>query len=331
MSPTNSNSTHPFAEPVGGVAVFSDLVPTLLFLLGFVALTILNAIDCYKKQRWTMMRFGLVFVPMERMVALSFRTAACFSRDVRESWGMMEYIQTTYSTSFHLISNEHLQIALCALALATREGMQYDEWLLEAKKRPQLIESRAGERSLYRKWTGSTECVLVVAQSLQTAVAVLSAIPSFNAASGWIPITKFLLNLFSLFIVGGILAWIHRLKYVEMIHPVARRRLELSAIIILIVPIYRAAVSFRTASTLTTSPPSALPTKIGFYFLHLLPELVCCILSYMTDYRNFFDTDIWGDRPRARVEDGKHEISAFIRSLRYFVMPWKFPTLLMRG
>ncbi|KAG8825985.1 hypothetical protein FRC19_010064 [Serendipita sp. 401] len=333
MSPSNHNSTTPtrFAEPTGGFAVFYDLVPTLLFLTSFVALLVLNTIELFRKRRWTMTRPGGIFVPLERMVSLGMRTVACLNLSVRESWGMMDYVQTTYSSGFHIILHEHLQLSICALALATRDGIQYDEWFQEGSKNPSLIASRAKERQTYRKWVHSTEIMIHIVQALQMALGSVAGNPYFITGETWFNYTRFALNILSLFIAGGVLSWMHRLKYVDNINPIVKHRLVISTTIILLVPLYRAATSFRMVSTDALSPPSSIPPKIAFYLCQLLPELICCTISYMTDFRNMADTGTWGDSPRKRIEQGLAETPRFITYLKYFFMPWKLPKLLCKG
>jgi hypothetical protein len=117
---------------------------------------------------------------------------------------------------------------------------------------------------------------------------------------------------------------LYRFKSVENINQTAIRRSKLTLSILLVIPLFRATVSFRTATTLSSSPPSAIPAKVAFYLFQLLPEMAACLITACTDYRTLCDTGIWGDHPRRRVEAGKPATPKAITILALIFRPWKW-------
>lgn len=98
--------------------------------------------------------------------------------------------------------------------------------------------------------------------------------------------------------------------------------------VLMIIPVFRASVSMRTATTLSTSPPSALPAKVSFYLFQILPELVVCAIVVFTDYRNLCDTGSWGDYPRRRTENGLPPRPGWFSILHLIFAPWQWPRVL---
>lgn len=84
----------------------------------------------------------------------------------------------------------------------------------------------------------------------------------------------------------------------------------------------------RTATTLSTSPPSALPAKVAFYIFQALPELVACAIVVFTDYRSLCDTGSWGDYPRRRIENGLPPRPGWFNVLHLIFAPWRWPRFL---
>lgn len=122
---------------------------------------------------------------------------------------------------------------------------------------------------------------------------------------------------------------LYRFKKVENINQTAIRRIKLTLSILLVIPLFRAAVSFRTGTTLASSPQSAIPAKVAFYLLQLLPEMAACLITTCTDYRTLCDTGIWGDHPRHRVENGQPAIPTTLTILGQIFRPWKWAAIIL--
>jgi hypothetical protein len=91
-----SNST--FGEPIGGVSVKSDFIPSLLLCLGFAFIFGWGMFTIFfSPQRRTLLKVASIFVCLERMLLLSIRMAASFRQNVRESWAWSEYQQVALS------------------------------------------------------------------------------------------------------------------------------------------------------------------------------------------------------------------------------------------
>lgn len=136
-------------------------------------------------------------------------------------------------------------------------------------------------------------------------------------------------NLATLIVIASLLAMVYRVKgEVEHLNPTAVQRIKLTLTILLFVPLFRSTVSFRTSTSTTSSPPSALPAKIAFYLFQLLPELLSCLITACTDYRGLCDTGKWGDHPRWRAEHGMSEMPRWFVTLGHIFCPWKWPGLI---
>jgi hypothetical protein len=133
----------------------------------------------------------------------------------------------------------------------------------------------------------------------------------------------------SLMATCGLFSMLYRFQKVENINHTAIRRIKLTLSILLVIPLFRAAVSFRTATSRVSSPPSAIPAKVAFYLLQLLPEMVACLITVNTDYRTLCDTGVWGDQPRHRVENGQPAIPPTIVILGQIVRPWRWSSLIL--
>jgi hypothetical protein len=141
---------------------------------------------------------------------------------------------------------------------------------------------------------------------------------------------RFFSNLTALVVAAALLSTIRRVKEMEGINKAALQRMKLSLLLILVIPITRCLLSFETSTTLSSSPSDAsnIISKVTFYLFQLLPELIVCLITAITDYRTLCDTGSWGDYPRARVEKGLPAKPAWLGIAGYFFTPWRWPRLL---
>lgn len=110
----SNSDTHPaefeFPEPFGGVPVFYDLVPSILFALAFTTFFLIGVLNLRNPQKRTWVKFASTAVSFERMVVLGMRSAASLRLDVRESNGMIGYQQITLAAAMLYLLQEQVHL-----------------------------------------------------------------------------------------------------------------------------------------------------------------------------------------------------------------------------
>lgn len=313
----------PFPEPFGGVPVLYDVVPTSIFLLGFTILTGINISYMFTKTRHTNVKFASILVPIERLIILSFRIVASVYTGARESWAFLEYPQVGLGTGIVILFQEQVYLLVCAVTSATREDVNFEDWIRMTEKDPKTAAHRREERVAIRKWGGNMELVVGMFQFLQIWSGFQTTSVHYRLPIVWVNAFRFCANCAILFAMIGLLSMVHKQKDIESINIVALKRQRMALSFLVIVPIFRAATSFQTIPSLTASS-SRVPTKLFFYLCQLLPELIACSITILTDYRNLVDTGIHGDWPRSRIERGLPVIPPFLYAIGLMFMPWKW-------
>lgn len=186
MSDTeNSTDNRPFARPFGGVPVQYDFAITLLFGIGFaVAFGIDIYTICRKKTR-TLSKALTANVSFERMFSFTLRMAQALLFDFRESHGINEYLQASFSVGFITLMQEQLYLILCAATSASRDGLSYQEWQRAVEKNPGIKDARKDEREKIRNSSRLLDLCIVVIQGLQVTISVLAVITKSNRGATW--------------------------------------------------------------------------------------------------------------------------------------------------
>lgn len=165
-----SKQTYPFSEPVGGVPVNYDLVPSLLFGIGFAISLGISVFHKFNRHRRSAVTSASLYIALERIVLAAMRMAGVLRSGLREDWALIEWEQIALSCGFITLCHEQICLIICALVYATRDGMTYQDWELAVQKSHYLKEKRNEERARYRKWGVRIEWVMSAVQWIQIVV-----------------------------------------------------------------------------------------------------------------------------------------------------------------
>jgi hypothetical protein len=173
--------TSRFPEPIGGLALRYDLVPSTLFAVGFFLTWLLHVRELiFFKERRTGMKLSTFLISIERMLTSCMRMSQALDVGARESWGFIEYQQITFGAGFIALIQEHIFIMLCALTLATRDGEPYESWIQRAEKDPRVMEMRKDERRWFRRWAGYMAWAVGIMQALEATVGSVRSPENFG-------------------------------------------------------------------------------------------------------------------------------------------------------
>ena len=167
-----------FPLPIGGIPDHNDFIPSLLFIACYLAASVLAIRKALTPGKRTTITINSTFLPIERMIVLSFRVI--MSRDnavgeeSRKNWGMFEYTQASIGLSTFALLDEVSWLLNCACLLATRENVPYDEWRKQAPGGDQG-RARAEERKRIRSHSMWFSCTLLLVMGTQWAVPTLCA------------------------------------------------------------------------------------------------------------------------------------------------------------
>jgi len=105
---------------------------------------------------------------------------------VRETQGLTEYIQLSFSAGFVTLIQEQMYFILCAAVAATRDGLTYDEWIKAAEKNPRIKETRKEERMGFRKWGYKMDWLVNIVQMVQMSWAIQAEFTGINRDAPWL-------------------------------------------------------------------------------------------------------------------------------------------------
>ena len=168
-----------FPLPIGGVPDHHDFVPSVLFIACYLIPFVFALRKLLTPGKRTVITLNSTFVPIERMIILSFR--AIMSRDdavgedSRKNWAMFDYTQATTGVSTFALLDETSWLLNCICLLATRENVPYDEWREQAPGGDQG-RARADERKRIRTHSMWFSWSLVFVTSIQWTVPTLCAL-----------------------------------------------------------------------------------------------------------------------------------------------------------
>lgn len=181
--PEDFPSKYYFPLPIGGIPDHTDFIPSLFFIACYLAPFILAIRKALTPGKRTVITINSTFMPLERMIALSFR--AIMSRDntlgedSRKNWAMYDYTQASTGLSSFALLEETSWLLNCLCLLATRENVPFDEW---REQWPGGVQrrARAEERQRIRSqsmWFSFTVCFFT---SIQWTVPALSVLATFT-------------------------------------------------------------------------------------------------------------------------------------------------------
>lgn len=166
----STQTRYPFSEPIGGVPVNYDLVPSLLFGIGFAIGFGINIFQKLSRHRPGAVISASLYIALERTVVAALRMAGALRPGMRENWALIEWEQIALSCGFITLCHEQIFLIVCALVYATRDGVTYQDWEVAVQKSPDLKERRKEERARYRKWGVRIEWVMSAVQWFQIVV-----------------------------------------------------------------------------------------------------------------------------------------------------------------
>lgn len=151
-----------FPLPIGGIPNHHDFIPSLLFIACYLVPFLLAIRKLLTPGKRTVVTINSTFVPIERMVILSFRAImsrdSSIGEDTRKNWSMVEYTQASTGVATIALLDEISWLLNSLALLATRENVPYDEWREQAPGGDQG-RARADERKKIRSasvWFSST-------------------------------------------------------------------------------------------------------------------------------------------------------------------------------
>lgn len=192
------------------------------------------------------------------------------------------------------------------------------------------MEVRKSERDAFRNWVTKIEWSIHAIFAFELAFAFQSELCGRTENGTWVLYFRLLGNLIGFFSVIYLLSMVHRLHDLEGINKLALRRIKLTLVAIFFIPLTRSFQSVTTSTTLSTSPldSDTIIFKTVFYTCQLLPELIACFITSITDYRTLCDTGPWGDWTRRRVENGQPNTLSKSKILAHYFTLWRAPRLL---
>ena len=168
-----------FPLPIGGIPDHNDFIPSLLFIACYLAPCVLAIRKAFTSGKRTFMTINSTFVPLERIVILSFRVIMSRDNTVgeesRKNWAMFEYTQASTGASSFALLDETSWLLNCVCLLATRENVPYDEWRKQAPGGDQG-RARAEERKRIRSHSMWFSWTLVLVIGIQWTIPTLSAL-----------------------------------------------------------------------------------------------------------------------------------------------------------
>ncbi|KAG8739498.1 hypothetical protein FRC10_005561 [Ceratobasidium sp. 414] len=216
---------------------------------------------------------------MERIAWCIVRAVQGAHPDLRNSAGMMDYVQVTAGLGFVPVLSEATKLLRCLLVNTTlpEKGASQD---------------RPGARRGYRIFCTILEFAFI-APSIPGGIAGAK----YNLARTDQALADRNVGLFSGVALGlGMVAILVCVAAALWIPEVDRKRcLELAGLnlLIVIIPIYRLCVlHIRTGNILDPLSSSA---RAVFYIFHVLPEWLCISVLLGTNVRARFNTGKWGD------------------------------------
>jgi hypothetical protein len=178
-----------FPLPIGGIPDHNDFIPSLLLIACYLVPFVLAIRKALTSGKRTFLTINSTFVPIERMVILSFRVI--MSRDdtvgeeSRKNWAMFEYTQASTAVSTFALLDEISWLLNCVCLLATRENVPYDEWRKQAPGGDQG-RARAEERKRIRSHSMWFSCTLALISSVQWTIPTLCAMSAITpGAVNW--------------------------------------------------------------------------------------------------------------------------------------------------
>jgi hypothetical protein len=176
-----------FPLPVGGIPDHNDFIPSLFSIACYLIPFVLAVRKALTPGKRTVITINSTFVPIERMIILSFRAVMSrdnkMGEDARKNWSMLEYTQATTGVSTFALLDELSWLLYSLCLLATRENVPYDEWREQGEQgRP-----RAEERKRIRSTSVWFSGTLLLATSIQWTIPTLFAMASTRqGAVNWL-------------------------------------------------------------------------------------------------------------------------------------------------
>ena len=181
--PEDFPTAYNFPLPIGGIPDHNDFIPSLLFIACYLAPCVLAIRKALTPGKRTTITINSTFIPIERMVTLSFRTImsrdSSVGEESRKNWAMFEYTQASTGISTFALLDEVSWLLNCVCLLATRENVPYDEWRKQAPGGDQG-RARAEERKRIRSHSMWFSCTLLLVMSIQWALPTLCAMSAIT-------------------------------------------------------------------------------------------------------------------------------------------------------
>jgi hypothetical protein len=178
-----------FPLPIGGIPDYKDFILSLLFIACYLVPFVIAVRKAFTPGKRTVVTINAVFVPIERMIVLTFRAIMgmdnTIGEDSRKNWAMIEYTQSATGVSTFVLLHEISWLLGSLCLLATRENVPYDEWKEQGvggdQGRP-----RAEERKRIRSASGRFDSTLACVTVIQWVVPPLCSLPAtWQGAVNW--------------------------------------------------------------------------------------------------------------------------------------------------
>ncbi|KDQ64161.1 hypothetical protein JAAARDRAFT_187527 [Jaapia argillacea MUCL 33604] len=277
-----------FPSPIGGVALSSDLAPSIIFAIIYAILVPFNIYRLFFRKSRTIMVFGTFLFVIERSVIFSIRAAQAHGTLRPDSHKLATYMQITIGVGFFTMIDDFIKLFRCLLVNATKPVRPPQSQALtdvhEDLETNPTREDRPKERAAYRNFFNFA--------SLWT---LTGSLPGIYAGAKYI---GSMTNIEK----GKKVVQLRGLLGVKSVRNINRRSTLLLATfgaLLTIVPLYRLTLIHYTTSSLTASSPfSTLNTSGGkatFYIFHMMPEVIVATCISVLNIRDIFGTGFWGD------------------------------------
>ncbi|TFK20921.1 hypothetical protein FA15DRAFT_759050 [Coprinopsis marcescibilis] len=296
----------PFPSPVGGVALPSDLAPSILFAALYALTLPLVFYRIFARRSRTFILFGTAGFAVERVVIFVLRAMQARSDSMRLSVGLTNYMQSSFGTGYASISWDLVSLTRCLVVNPTFGYNTYSQSSAAATKGCYMPsptvedEDHPKERRVLRDITGII--ALLFAGSV-----IPGIIANSKYTAGVDDADRARRDLILKYVSSGVALILQHLmllaviwSYLKHKRPGQRGILVLSILIFLMgtVSLFRVVTMHNTTTAIDSTAPRSMNTpreKAAFYILHVLPEWLTTVFLFGFNIRKTFGTAAWGD------------------------------------
>ncbi|KAH7888814.1 hypothetical protein F5I97DRAFT_1802893 [Phlebopus sp. FC_14] len=318
------SGTISFPSPVGGVALSSDLGPSIFFAILYASLLPIFVLRLANKRSRAVLSINAVVTSIERVVIFSLRAWQSQTPAQQSSTALVAYMQVTIALAYIAIAQDAVQLLRCLYVNSTKgpvvEHAETPDSPVGTASSSQipLSPSRGNEhyrfddgavsfdqprqRSLYRRFTDILRLVFLAA----TIPGIIGNVKYRNAINNVstgneVMISRYVssgVSLALIIFVAGLTFQARRLPRVRSIHVIFIFAILACTASFASSAIFRLAFMYHRTTSLTSTAPGSGNTaaeKATFYVFHIFSDWLAAALLLIPNIKEIFNTGTWGD------------------------------------